>query len=334
MRLAAILILSPLAVVVAVALTLAALAQAQTPPRQARVGVLLPGIGSATVRENRSFRAMRDGFAEGGYREGQNLVLEVRSAERQTALAELARELVQLKVDVIIAGGVASTLSAKAATQTIPIVGVGVGGDPVALGLAQSIAHPGGNFTGFLHGGIDRTKLLRLLQEALPGLMRVGVVWNPDNPIVKDAIEPWDAEARARGLSLRFIRATSIEELDAAFASLAAEKIRAAFVPADPLWLAQNRRAAEVALRHRIAAIWGHIEIAEAGGLIAYAPDIVDLFRQSAGYVKKILDGAKPGDLPLQYPSRWTLAVNLKTAQAISIALSPTTLARADRVIE
>ena len=334
MRRAIALILSPRATVVAIALILAALAQAQTPPRQARVGVLFPGIAPAGVREDRSFRAIRDGFAELGYREGQNLVLEVRSAERQTALAELARELVQLKVDVIIAGGVAGTLSAKAATQTIPIVGVAVGGDPVALGLVQSIPHPGGNVTGFLHGGIDRTKLLQLLQEALPGLTRAGVVLNPDNPIVENSVEPWSAEARARGLTLRFIRARSMEELDAAFASLAAAKIGAAFVPADALWLAQNRRTAEIAQRHRIAAIWGHVEIAEVGGLIAYAPDIVDLFRQSVGYVKKILDGAKPGDLPLQYPSRWTLAVNIKTAKAIGITLSPTTLARADRVIE
>jgi len=113
-----------------------------------------------------------------------------------------------------------------------------------------------------------------------------------------------------------------------------AEKLRVAFVPADPLWLVQNRRAAEIGLRHRIAAIWGHVEIAEAGGLMAYAPDIVDLFRQSAGYVKKILDGAKPGDLPLQYPNRWTLVVNLKTAKAIGVTLSPATLARADQIIE
>ena len=166
-------------------------------------------------------------------------VIELKAAERQTAFSELAKELVQLKVDVIVAGGVASARPAKAATQTIPIVGVGVGGDPVATGLAQSIAHPGGNFTGFLHGGIDRAKLLQLLQEALPAFTRGGVIWNPDNPVVKSSIDPWDTEARARGLSLRFISATNIEELDAAFASLAAEKIPMAFVPTDPFWLGQ-----------------------------------------------------------------------------------------------
>jgi putative ABC transport system substrate-binding protein len=324
-----------LAVGLALGLALAPLVvKAQEISKSARVGVLVPGIAPAAVRQSPFFLALRDGFAQLGYREGQNLVLEVRSAERQTDLGGLAQELVQLNVDVIVAGGVASARPAKAATQTIPIVGVGVGGDPVAMGLAQSIARPGGNFTGFLHGGIDRAKLLQLLQEALPGLTRAVLVWNPDNPTVKYSIEPWAAEARARGLNLRFIRATSIEELDAAFASLAGDKIRAAFVPADPLWLIQNRRAAEIELRHRIAAIWGHVEIAEAGGLMAYAPDIVDQFRQAAGYVKKILDGAKPGDLPLQYPSRWTLVVNLKTAKAIGVALSPATLARADQIIE
>jgi len=324
-----------LAVGLALGLALALLVvEAQEISKSARVGVLIGGISPAAVRESPYVRAFRDALAQLGYREGQNLLLEVRSAERQTGLAELAQELVQLKVDVIVAGGVASARSAKAATQTIPIVGVGVGGDPVALGLAQSIAHPGGNFTGFLHGGADQSNLLQLLQDSLPGFTRAGVVWNPDNPIVKNSIEPWSAVARARGLTLRFIRATSIEELDAAFAGLAAEKLRVAFVPADPLWLVQNRRAAEIGLRHRIAAIWGHVEIAEAGGLMAYAPDIVDLFRQSAGYVKKMLDGAKPGDLPIQYPNRWMLVVNLKTAKAIGVTLSPATLARADQIIE
>jgi putative ABC transport system substrate-binding protein len=257
---------------------------------------------------------------------GQNLVLEARSAERQTELAGLAQELVQLKVDVIVAGGVASARAAKAATQTIPIVGVGVGGDPVAMGLAQSIARPGGNFTGFLHGGTDLAKLLQLLQEAIPGLTRTGLVWNPDNPVATERLSAWDAEARARGLTFRFIRATRIEELDAAFATLATEKIRAAVVLADPVWFVQNKRAAEVGLRHRIAAIWGHLELAQAGGLMAYAPDIVDLYRQAAGYVKKILDGEKPGDLPLQYPSRWTLVVNLKTAKAVPAPVELVTL--------
>jgi len=319
---------------VAVAFALAAIVQAQTPPRPARVGVLVGGINPAAFREAAFFRAFREALTQLGYREGQNLALEVRSTERQTDVAGLAQELVQLKVDVIVAGGVASARAAKAATQTIPIVGVGVGGNPVTMGLAQSIARPGGNFTGFLHGGTDLAKLLQLLQEAIPGLTRAGLVWNPDNPIVKDRLDDWDAEARARGLTLRFIRATRIEELDAALATLAAEKIRAAVVVADPVWFVQNTRAAEVALRHRIAAIWGHLEIAQAGGLMAYAPDIVDLFRQAAGYVKKILDGQKPADLPLQYPSRWTLVVNLKTAKAIGVTLSPATLGRADLVIE
>jgi len=309
-------------------------AEAQQVSKTSRVGVLLTGITLTALSDNAAFRALRDALAQLGYREGQNLVLEVRFAERQTAFAELVQQLVQLKVDVIVAGGVASARSAKAATQTIPIVGVAIGGDPVTLGLAESIAHPGGNFTGFLHGGIDRGKLLQLLQEALPGLTRAGLVWNPDNPIVKNVLDSWDAEARARGLSLRSIRATSIEDLDAAFASLTSDKSRAAFVPADPLWLFHKKQAAEIGLRHRVAAIWGHVEIAEAGGLMAYAPDILDQFRQAAGYVKKILDGAKPGDLPLQYPSRWTLAINLRTAKGIGVTLSPTTLARADQVIE
>ena len=323
-----------LAVVLALGLALAPLVvEAQEISKSARVGVLIP-IAPAAVRESPYFLAVRDGLAELGYREGQNLVLEVRSAERQTDLGGLAQELVQLKVDVIVAGGIASVRSAKAATQTIPIVGAAFGGDPVAMGLAQSIAHPGGNVTGFLQGATEIGKLLQLLQEALPEVTRVGLVWNPDNPIVRDLFDQYDAAARARGLSLRSIRATSLEELDAAFASLAAEKIRAVAVNGDPVWVIHSKGAAEIGLRHRVAAIWGHLEIAQAGGLMAYAPDILDLYRQAAGYVKRILDGAKPGDLPLQYPNRWMLVVNLKTAKAIGVTLSPATLARADQIIE
>ena len=323
-----------LAVVLALGLALAPLVVgAQEISKSARVGVLIP-IAPAAVRESPYFLAVRDGLAELGYREGQNLVLEVRSAERQTDLGGLAQELVQLKVDVIVAGGIASVRSAKAATQTIPIVGAAFGGDPVAMGLAQSIAHPGGNVTGFLQGATEIGKLLQLMHEAMPEVTRVGAVWNPDNPVVRDQLDRWDAAARARGLSLRPIQATSLEELDAAFARLAAEKIRAAFVAADPVWVIHNKRAAEIGLRHRVAAIWGHLEIAQAGGLMAYAPDILDLYRQAAGYVKRILDGAKPGDLPLQYPNRWMLVVNLKTAKAIGVTLSPATLARADQIIE
>jgi putative ABC transport system substrate-binding protein len=324
-----------LAVGLALGLALAPLVVgAQEISKSARVGVLLPGGAPAAARKAPLFVALRDGLAQLGYREGQNLVLEVRSAARQTALGEPAQELVQRKVDVIVAAGVASARSAKSATQTIPIVGVAVGGDPVALGLAQSIARPGGNFTGFLYGETEAAKLLQLLQEALPEVTRIGLVWNPDNPIVRDLFARYDAAARARGLSLRSIRATSLEELDAAFASLAAEKIRAVFVNGDPVWVIQSKRAAEIGLRHRIAAIWGHLVIAQAGGLMAYAPDIVDQFRQAAGYVKKILDGAKPGDLPIQYPSRWTLVVNLKTAEALGVTIPQTVLLRADQVIE
>jgi putative tryptophan/tyrosine transport system substrate-binding protein len=315
-------------------LTLAMTGQAQGPSRTARVGLLFPGITQATARENAAFRVFRDALAQQGYREGQNVVLEVRAAERQVDLGGLAAELVQLKLDVIVAGGVAATRAVKAATQNIPIVGVAVGGDPIAMGLAQSVARPGGNFTGFLHGGADFGKLLQLLKEAFPDVARAGLVWNPDNPIVKGFVERLEADGRVRGLSLRAIQARSIEELDAAFAALSGERIRVAYVVADPLWLSEDKRAAEAALRHRIAAIWGHVPIADAGGLMAYAPDTIDQFRQAAGYVKRILGGTPPGDLPLQYPTQWTLVVNLKTAKAIGVTLSPATLSRADRLIE
>jgi putative tryptophan/tyrosine transport system substrate-binding protein len=308
--------------------------QAQAPSRAARVGLLLPGVTQATARENPGFLTFRDAFAQQGYREGQNLVLEARAAERQADLGGLAVELVHLKMDVIVTGGVAAARAAMAATQHIAIVGVAVGGDPIAMGLAQSIARPGGNFTGFLHAGTDPAKLLQLLKEAFPDVGRAGLVWNPDNPIAKGYVERLQAEGRVRGLGLRAVQAKSLEELEAAFATLSRERIGAAYVVADSLWLVQDKQAAEAALRHRIAAIWGHVPIAEAGGLIAYAPDTIDQFREAAGYVKKIFGGMAPGDLPLQYPTKWTLVVNLKTARAIGVTLSPTTVNRADRLIE
>jgi ABC-type uncharacterized transport system substrate-binding protein len=185
------------------------------------------------------------------------------------------------------------------------------------MGLAQSIQHPGENFTRFLHtGGIDLGKPLQLLQEALPGLARIGIVWKTGTIRSSRVSSAPGRRARAGG-DPRLIPATNIEELDGAFATLAAEKIQATVVIADALWFVRSKRAAEIGLHHRVAAVWGHLEIAEAGGLMAYAPDIVEMFRQAGGYAKKILDGAKPGDLPLQYPSRWTLVVNLKTARAI-----------------
>jgi putative ABC transport system substrate-binding protein len=280
------------------------------------------------LRQSEVFLAFRDALAQQGYREGQNLVLEVRAAECQVDLGGPALERVQLKVDVIVAGGVAATRAVTGATQSIPIVGVAVGGDPIAMGLARSVARPGGNFTGFLHGGTDSGKLLQLLKEALPEVTRAGLVWNPDNPIAKEFVERLEAEGRARSLRLRVAQARSIEELDAAFATLAGERIRAVFVVADPLWVSEDKRAAEVALRHRIAAIWDHVPIANAGGLMAYARDTIDQFRQAAGYVKKILAGTTPADLPLQYPTQWTLVVNLMITRTPNLAVERTHFAR------
>ena len=147
-------------------------------------------------------------------------------------------------------------------------------------------------------------------------------------------LESWETGARAAGLSLKFVQARSLEELDTGLVTLTAEKIATAYVVGDALWLTHDKRAAETAVRHRVAAIWGHTSIADAGGLMAYAPDLADQWRLSAGYVKRILTGTPAGDLPLQYPSRWMLVVNLKAAKAIGVTVSPTTVARADRVIE
>lgn len=315
---------------VALALLLVPLvAEAQT-GKVHRVGVL------ETVPSAANLAALRRGLAELGYVEGQNLAIEHRSADgRTTRLADLAHELVRLNVDAIVTQGTPAALAAKQATTTVPIV-MGSSGDPAAEGVVASFARPGGNVTGF-HvmappemGG----KRLRLLKEMVPALSRVAVLWNSGNLYVALLVKDTETVARAMGVKLQTVGFRSRWNFDAAFEEAILGQTDAVIAVEDDQTLGDRARLVEFATMSRLPAIYGLREFAEAGGLMAYGTDRRDLFRRAAGYVHRILEGTKPGDLPIEPPTRFELVINLKTARALRLTVPPSLLQRADHVIE
>jgi len=278
--------------------------------------------------------AFRRGLRELGYVEGQNITLEVRSAEGDNRrLPALAAELVALKPDVIVTNGEPAIRAAKEAAGTIPIV-MAVVGDAVALGYARSLSHPGGNLTGLSILATDVLgKRLQMLHEIVadPGCVAVlGVVGvNYDN-----SSRELDAAAKALGVPLLPITVADVNDLATGFAEMTTQHCRALVVMSDPLFVFASRQLTELTSQHRIAASYDNRLIVEAGGLMSYGPDTTDMVRRSATYVDKILKGEKPADLPIEQPTRFVLAINLKTAEALGLAVPPSLLARADEVIE
>lgn len=316
---------------VALALLLVPLVvEAHQTGRVYRVGVL------ETVPSAANLAALRRGLAELGYVEGQNLAIEHRSADgRTTRLADLAHELVRLNVDAIVTQGTPAALAAKQATTTVPIV-MGSSGDPAAEGVVASFARPGGNVTGF-HvmappemGG----KRLRLLKEMVPALSRVAVLWNSGNLYVALLVRDTETVARAMGVKLQTVGFRSRWNFDAAFEEAILGQTDAVIAVEDDQTLSDRARVVEFATMSRLPAIYGLREFAEAGGLMAYGTDRRDLFRRAAGYVHRILEGTKPGDLPIEPPTRFELVINLKTARALRLTVPPSLLQRADHVIE
>ena len=280
--------------------------------------------------------AFRRGLADTGYIEGQNLSIEYRWAEdRVDRLPALAAELVGRNVDVIATtGGTAGVLAAKAATSTIPIVFIG-GGDLVAAGVVASLARPGGNVTGISIMGAEMVpKRFELLSELVPEAKVVALLVNPSNPTTEPTTKDVQAAARAKGVQISILKARTEAEIEAAFASLRDLKADALLVGADPLF--NNRREQLVALasRHAIPAMYEWREFVDAGGLISYGPNLTDIVRQAGTYVGRILEGAKPADLPVQQPTKFELVINLKTAKALGLTVPQSLLARADEVIE
>jgi len=279
--------------------------------------------------------AFRQGLGETGYVEGKNLAIEYRWAEfRYDRLPALAADLVGLKVDVIATGSVAGMQAAKSATSTIPVVFFG-GGDLVALGLVAGLARPGGNLTGFTMMSLElNPKRLELLSELVPQARVIALLVNPHNPQTEGVIRDVQDASRAKGVQLQILRAGTESEIDDAFAALVQLHAGALVVMGDAFFFSWREQLVALAARHAVPAIYDVHEYAAAGGLISYGPSLTGLWRQVGIYAGKILEGAKPADLPVQQPTTFELVVNLKTATALGLTVPPSILARADEVIE
>jgi putative ABC transport system substrate-binding protein len=278
---------------------------------------------------------LTEALRESGWVEGENVVFERRYAEnRLERLPELAADLVRLNVDVILAGGTLAPLAAKRATSTIPIVMVNAG-DPLGTGPVASLARPGGNVTGMsLMAPELGGKRLELLKELLPRLARVAVLWNAANPYSALVFKQVQAAGGTLGIEVQSLELRDPDDFDGAFETVQRQHPDALITVEDPLTFNHRKRIAGFAAEQQLPSLSGLSEFAAAGGLVSYGANQVDLFRRAAGYVDKILKGAKPADLPVQQPSKFELVINLKTAKAVGITIPPSLLARADEVIE
>jgi putative ABC transport system substrate-binding protein len=279
--------------------------------------------------------AFRQGLSDAGYVEGKNVAIEYRGAEnRYDRLPAMAADLVGRKVDVIVTNGPYGGLAAKGATSTIPIVFNGVG-DPVGAGLVTNLARPDANLTGFSILTVELLpKLVELLYELVPQVRVMALLVNPTNPNTPRNIDDAQKAARAKGVQLAILKASTKSEIDAAFATLVELHAGALVVAADGVFSVQREQLVALAARHRVPAIYVFRQFTASGGLVSYGASITDSFRQSGVYAGRILKGAKPADLPVQQPTKFELVINLKTAQTLGITVPPTLLARADEVIE
>jgi putative ABC transport system substrate-binding protein len=305
--------------------------RAQQARKVRRIGYLSPN-SELSARD----RMFVEGLRELGYVDGKNIFIEYRFAGGQfKKLPALASGLVRLNVDVIVAGVTQASLAAKGATKTIPVVMLAVS-DPVASGLVPSLARSGNNITGTSSQIAEvQGKSLELLKEIVPDLRRAAVLWNPGNAIFQaQMLQSAKEAAIALGLELHEFGARNTKELDGAFEAIKNAQVGALLVLGDPILRAYRERIIEFAAKNRLPAIYATEEHAEAGGLVTYGPDMDAQFRRGAVYVDKILKGAKPADLPIEQPTKFNFAINLKTARALGLQIPPGLLVRADRVIE
>jgi putative ABC transport system substrate-binding protein len=304
-------------------------ARAQQPSKGVRLGYLAP------ARLPNLIEALRAGLSDLGYVEGQNLAIEYRFALGQTkSYDELAQELVSLDPAAIVLTGTPAALALKRQTSTIPIILAPIA-DPIALGLARSLARPGGNITGVTMYGTELAhKRMEIFKETAAGIRRVAVLVNADNPLhsfLWDDIQPIGP---LLGLEFRLFAVSDLNELPTIFSTMTRDGFDALTLFSDAQFFSARRRYAELAATHRLPAMYESRDFIEDGGLISYGPNIPDLSRRAAAFIVKIVNGAKPAELPIEQPTKFELAINLKTAKALGLDVPPMLLARADEVIE
>ena len=308
--------------------------EAQPPAKVARIVYL-----STNLRPTPHLpEAFRQGLRDLGYVEGRNVVIEYRDAEgKSERLPALAAELVALKVDVIVATTTLEALATKQTTETIPIVFAATA-DPVTSGLVTHLARPSGNVTGLSLFTPELVgKRLELLKQAVPGISRVAVLWHPGavgERTEKDILKGADVAARALGLRLQVVEARGPADIDRAFSEMIRARASALTVSGAAMLVNERGRLVDLAAKNRLPGVYAWSEFVEAGGLMAYGPNVADLFRRAATYVDKILKGAKPGDLPVEQPTKFELVINLKTAKALGLTIPQSVLGRADQVME
>jgi len=310
-------------------------ARAQSQATVPRIGFLSSATPDSAMTLNQ-LEGFRQGLREHGYVEGSNIAIEYRFAhQRFERLPDLARELISLPVDVLVTAVTQASVAAKENTRTIPIVMAGVA-DPVAAGLVSSLARPGGNVTGTSSmSAATVPKSLELLKEMVPGIRRVAVLWNPTNRVFQmQMVRETEAAARSLGIQLQMFEAHDLPSIERAFETISKERAAGLNVLADPTLNAHAARIAALAEKARLPSVSGTSLYAEAGGLMAYGANFYEQYRHAAGYVAKILKGAKPANLPIEQPTKFELVINMKTAKQLGVSVPQSLLLRADRIIE
>jgi putative ABC transport system substrate-binding protein len=309
-------------------------AEGQQPQRVPRIGYLHPNLAASPHLAG----AFRQGLRDLGYVENRNVVIEYRDAEGKfERLPAGAAELVALKVDVIVASGTLAALAAKHATGSIPIVFPTVG-DPVTDGLVISLGRPGGNVTGLSNLTPELVgKCLELLKQAIPAVSQVAILWQPNGFVERtrqDVRKRSELAGRGLGMRLQFVEARAPEDFERAFSDMTRARVGAAIAVTTAMFVQQRRRLVDLAAKFRVPAVYGSRESVDVGGLMSYGPNLADSFQRAATYVDKILKGAKPGDLPVEQPTKFELVINLKTAKALGLTVPPSLLAIADELIQ
>jgi putative tryptophan/tyrosine transport system substrate-binding protein len=310
-------------------------ADAQAPTKVARIGWM--SLGNPTASDP-AMDAFRQGMRELGYMEGQTFVMEPRYADgKSERMPEQAAELERAGVDVIIAGPFGALQAAKQSTSRVPII-MTPSADPVTTGIVQSLDHPGGNITGITEMMPELTpQRLNLLKQIVPTLSRVAILWRPGT-LSEDAfthmLQETQAMARSLGVHIQVVEAAKVEDFDTAFAAMATERAEGLIVLVNPMFGLQRQHIIERAAKQRLPAIYEWKPFVRSGGLISYGADVPDIYRRAAGFVDKILNGAKPGDLPVEGPKVFDMAVNLKTAKALGVTIPESLVKQAVEVIE